>query len=374
MGREVDTVDAMLTPRPLDRDPSRREPARPRWQWMALVGLVLIAVTVVAAYVRIPYLAVAPGSARHLDDLVEVPKEKLHPSPGRILVTTVAVWEVTPIEAVVGWLDRDVDVLPRTRLLGPTSSRGQFKRRSVQAMSDSKEIAVVVALRRLGLPVTEHGKGALVVAVESGTPADGRVSQGEVITAVDARPTPLSQQAAEQVRAGAAGEPVTLEVQGVDGETRVERVVLASRPEGGGGFLGVMLTTKGHGFDLPFEVDIDSAGIGGSSAGLAFTLEVLDALTPGDLTGGKDVAVTGTMELDGTVGDVGGVAQKVAAAQAAGARHFLVPDGEFEAAAARAGGELEVIKVSDLEDALAALGRLGGDVGPLAAGPKGAHG
>ena len=53
---------------------------------------------------------------------------------------------------------------------------------------------------------------------------------------------------------------------------------------------------------LPFEIAFDTGEIGGPSAGLAFTLTLLDELTEGDLLGGVDVAVTGTMQLDGSVG------------------------------------------------------------------------
>ena len=126
------------------------------------------------------------------------------------------------------------------------------------------------------------------------------------------------------------------------------------------------LGTKAHKFDYPFDVKIDTSGIGGPSAGLAFTLALIDDLTPGELTGGRDVAVTGTIDVNGTVGEVGGVVQKTAAVRKAKATLFLVPPGEYADAAKHAGKHLKVVKVSTLKDALAALGANGGDVPKLA--------
>jgi PDZ domain-containing protein len=370
---EADTVNPMVMRGPLGWEGLTAPPPRRRWLVTALAGSVVVLLLLGAGSLDIPYLAVAPGSARDVDELVRVPIEKAFPVRGGLLLTTVALRRVSAIEAVAGWLDGDVDVVSRRRILG-TDSRRQFRRRNVQAMDDSKEAAVVVSLRRLGFTVTEQGMGALVVGVERQSPAFGHLHEGDVITAVGGQATALSQQAVDRIRAGRPGQALSLEVHGPGGARRTEQVVLAAHPHRPGGFLGVTLRTKEQSYDLPFEVDIDSAGIGGSSAGLAFALQLVDTLSEGELTGGARVAVTGTIELDGTVGKVGGVAQKVAAARNAGARYFLVPEAEFDEAVAHAAGKLEVIEVSTLEDALVALGRLGGDVRAIAPGRRGAQG
>jgi len=116
---------------------------------------------------------------------------------------------------------------------------------------------------------------------------------------------------------------------------------------------------------LPFELDIDTGRIGGPSAGLAFTLSLIDELTPGELTGGGDVAVTGTIELDGTVGAIGGLRQKASAVRQAGVKVFIVPsaqgEDDIEAARKAAGGDVTIIPVDNLDQALQALQQLGGD-------------
>lgn len=113
---------------------------------------------------------------------------------------------------------------------------------------------------------------------------------------------------------------------------------------------------------LSARIHVDSAGVGGGSGGLALTLGLLDALTGGDLTGGHRVAVTGTIAPNGLVGDVDGVGQKAASARAAGAEYLLVPPGGFEVAKAHAGA-VTVVKVSTLDEALAVLAGIGGELG-----------
>jgi Lon-like protease len=107
-------------------------------------------------------------------------------------------------------------------------------------------------------------------------------------------------------------------------------------------------------------VSFDTGDVGGPSAGLAFTLALIDVLTPGELTGGERVAVTGAIGADGTVIPVGGTAQKAAAVRRAGIGVFLVPAEDY-ADALQTAGDVEVIEVTSVDGALRELVRLGGD-------------
>ncbi|HET7490131.1 MAG TPA: PDZ domain-containing protein [Acidimicrobiales bacterium] len=331
---------------------------------------VLVALVVGALQVGLPYYALAPGEARQVDDLIKVPGDRRFPPRGDVLLSTVSIRRVTALEALTGWLDPNTEVVPEERILG-TTPRKQFTQQNIEEMDNSKQNAAVVALRRLGYTVTEHGKGALVVQVDEAAPAHGHLVQGDVVTAVDGKPTPLVDDLVGAVRSRQPGDIVHLDVTNAKGESRTEDVTLGRHPGREGGYLGVVLKTKEQKFDYPFDLSIDSGAIGGPSAGLAFTLGVLDVLTPGELTGGQKIAATGTIDLDGTVGDVGGVVQKTAAVRKAGAKVFLVPPGEYREARAHAGRNLEVVKVSTLDEALAAIGKHGGDVSAVQA-PKAA--
>jgi PDZ domain-containing protein len=353
-------------------------PPRHRLLGVVIALVLILGLVSVGFYYRLPYYALAPGSARNVSPLIETktPGTKTYPPKGQVLLTTISLQQVRPVEAFVGWLRSDVDVLPEKDVLPPDTSDQQYRQFNYQVMDESKQNAIVVALRILGYQVTEKGEGALVEKVLAKFPAQGRLRPGDVIKAIDGKPVGLVSDAVAVIGTHQPGDVLNVDVVQADGsQPHQVQVPVASDPEQGGKpVLGVLLRSFKRDFDLPFDLDIQSGKIGGPSAGLAFTLGVIDTLTPGELTGGRKVAVTGTIEIDGRVGDVGGVAQKTSAVKAAGAEVFLVPAGEYDVAKAHAGPHLKVIKVTTVQEALAALGSLGGDLsalGPVAAGQRG---
>lgn len=366
----MNTIKPMVVPSPLGWEPL---PAQPRRRWLGIAVPIAVFVILLGASVSIvlPYYALAPGSAREVNDLVVADAQR-YPAKGEVLLTTVSLGPVRPLDALIGWLDRDVDIVPRDRILPPRTNGREYRQINVQLMDESKQTAIVVALRRLGHQISETGEGALVVRVFEGLPADEHLQPGDVITAVNGRPTPLYQDAVAAIRAGKPGDVVRFDVTPPGGAPpRVEEVVLATSPDGSSTpVVGVELRTHRLRFDMPFNVDIRSGPIGGPSAGLAFTLGVIDVLTEGELTGGAKVAATGTINIDGTVGDVGGVIQKAAAVRESGATVFLVPKGEYAQAKRRLGDSVRVIPVSNLQEALDGLGSVGGHVSALGPPPQ----
>jgi PDZ domain-containing protein len=363
---DVDTIDPMVVPDPVGDapsiEPSERSVPLPLWQrfwWVLPIGVAVLTMSVVLN-TTLPYYAIAPGDAPEVDALIRAPEDRLYPSAGEIYLATVSLGRVKPLEALQGWLDGDTDVVPEEQILGRTPPK-EYRQQNLQLMDDSKQTALVVALRQIGHHVPERGKGALITQVSPKSPAEGRFEPGDTITGIDGVKVELLQQAVERIRSHKPGDTARVEVLNANGVTRVEEVTLSPSEEGHA-FLGVVMRTRDRTFDLPFDVSIESGLIGGPSAGLAFVLGLVEELLPGELTGGQRVAVTGTIDIDGTVGDVGGVAQKTAAVRAKGAKYFLVPPGEYEIAKAHAGKSLTVVKVATLDEAIDALGRLGGDI------------
>jgi PDZ domain-containing protein len=333
--------------------------------------VVLAILLAIVSSIRLPYVQLAPGGAEPINQLLEVPAKYEHPPKGSFLLTTVSlVSDVRALDLVRDYFDPDIVVISRKAIFG-TSSKTQYNQQAAQDMDDSKQNAVVLALRTLGYDVPEHGDGALVGALASGNvPAKGQLAPGDVITAVDATPAKLADDAIHALQRHKPGETVALTVTSKDGTVTHPSIRLGSRTESSCSVavvtaavpcLGVTLSTKNHKFDYPFDVKIDTSGVGGPSAGLAFALALIDELTPGELTGGSNVAVTGTIDINGTVGDVGGVVQKTAAVRRSGARLFLVPPGEYAEARKHAGKHLKVVQVTTLDDALAALRANGGE-------------
>jgi PDZ domain-containing protein len=309
----------------------------------------------------LPYYAIAPGSAIDTSQLVQVAPAHAHPPTGKILLTTVSLGKVTLLEALEGWLDPAVDVVQEKVIAGPDVDEKELRRQNLEMMEQSKQSAIGVAFEALGVDAI-RGSGAEIVEVVDGTPADGALKVGDTIVGVDGTPVTVDYEAVRALSAHHPGDEVDLDVAAADGARRTETVKLAAREDDRKkAFLGVGLSTKDLAFDFPFPVEVQSERIGGPSAGLAFTLEVIDNLTDGELTGGLKVATTGTIELDGSVGEVGGVAQKTIAVKRSGATLFLVPSGEYEVAKRFAGDDLEVEAVDSLDEALAALAKAGGN-------------
>lgn len=342
--------------------PERPAAPRRRLRFWGLVALVAsLALLTGAATFTIPYYAIAPGSAVPVSPLVEVVDGPSHPPDGEILLTTVSLRQVTLLGAVQGWIDPAVDVVKEEIIRPPDVSSEEYRRLNLQAMDTSKEQALGVAFEHLGYDAIT-GSGAQIVQIVRDTPADRDLAPGDTILAVDGEPIELHSEAVNVLAERRPGDDVVLTVEDDAGDEREVQVRLASHPDDDDRpFLGVTLRTRDPRFEFPYEVEIASDRIGGPSAGLAFTLEVLDLLTEGELTGGRLVAATGTMELDGSVGQVGGVAQKAVAVRKAGAELFLVPAGELEEARRHAGKGLQVEEVTSLEDALRILSTFGGN-------------
>jgi len=331
---------------------------------LVVVSSLLVGVGVSARYVQLPYDTLAPGSARAVNAVIEVKGHPSYPPLGKVFYTTVAVRErVNPYEALAGWIDPAVEVVPEIRVRG-TVPPEQFQRMNVEAMADSKTTAQVLALRELGF--TNLGVGAEVVDVQPDLPASKVLKPADVVVAIDDQAITTSTDAVTAIRARAPGDTLRLRIRRGDAPPVDVEAVLA----GGEGrpLLGVRLSTK---IKLPFEINIDSGRVVGPSAGLAYGLELLDLLTPGELTGGGSVAVTGELLSDGTVGPIGGVAQKAVTVRRAGIKVFIVPRENEAEARANAGSGLEVRGVANFEEALKALGALEGS-NALALGKPGA--
>lgn len=371
---DLSTIDPMVQP-----GPSRpaTEPRRPRrWlRWVIAVVVLVVAVAVAGTTIKLDYYALAPGSAVAVDKLIKVPPDKSHPAPPDLFLTTVSLSQVRAIDYLPDKLSSDVSVVPAKEVLG-TTPPDQLQVQNALEMEDSKQAASVAALRRLNYPVTEHDNGAIVVAVGSNTPAAGKLQIGQTITAINGHPTPTADQAVAITHAQHPGDVVHVTVDpGAGAPPHDVAITLGGRQVQGQqvAFMGVQLTTHAQ-YQLPFPITINSEGIGGPSAGLAYTLGIIQALTPDNLTGGHKVSATGTIDPAGHVGDVGGVAQKTVAVRNAGATLFLVPPSEYKAAVQHAGSRLRVVPVSSLDQALAALGNNGGNTRDLPPPPRGEAG
>jgi PDZ domain-containing protein len=322
--------------------------------------LLLTAFVISASVVPLPYYAFKPGAVRDTEPLISVDGTEVYPADGSISYTTVSLRQATLVGLIQGWLDDDIDIHPEEDVLGDRDA-DENRTFNLALMDDSKNVAAQVALEQLGYDVPVTSDGQQVVDVDPNSAAHGALEPGDTIVAVDGEAIDEPDDLIRLLSGKAPGDTVTLGVETPDGEASDVDVTLTAAPDDPErAVIGVVVQPRNLQYDFPVDLEIDTGDVGGPSAGLAFTLGILDDLTPGELTGGEDVAVTGTINPDGSVGPVGGTGQKAAAVREAGIGTFLVPSADYEAANSRA-GDVEVIAVDSVDDALAALADLGGN-------------
>lgn len=346
--------------------------------WLALplmtIGIATCIVVVVAALIPVRLWEVAPGSVQKVgprltfDDSARE-MTTIFPAENSIHFVTALGSKLTALDAFVGTFDPDVDVQTYEDRFGNESPSTQ-RQIGAQSMTTSKQIAEYVALDLLGFPVS-FSYGDIVIQelvcadVPESRSACRVLNVGDVIVAIDSQSTPTLEELIDAMDGKKSGDEVTVTVipHGGGGQER-RRVELMTSPDDPSRTIIGFIPLDTRSVNLPFEVEIDTDSIGGPSAGLAFTLALLDDLTQGDLFGGQKVVATGTVSEDGSVGAIGALPQKAAAVKLFGADIFLVPssqtDEDLAAASRILGKSVKIVRVSSVEDALGVLEDLGG--------------
>jgi PDZ domain-containing protein len=348
--------------------PAGGGPDRRRRRWPAFllagIGAVVLAALLVAPFIHVPYVIVAPGDATPLDNtVVQVRGARTYGHHGDLLYLTVTVSNRDPnlYRWLFAKLDPDTDVSKKQTVIGGCASYEENNRLAASAMDQSQDTAKAVALRRLGYTVESDAGPVQIVDVVCDGPSAGKLELGDQIVAIDGQPVNLAEEVRPPIVAHQPGETAMFTVLR-DGERRDVQVRLGERKDADTGapvtYAGIY-TQQEVRHQLPLTVDIDTQRVSGPSAGLAFTLAIIDQLTPGSLTGGKNVAITGAIKEDGSVEIVGGVKQKAVTARRAGAKFMIVPKGEVQDARSRA-GDMKVVGVDTVDDALRVLERAGG--------------
>jgi Lon-like protease len=324
----------------------------------ALLALpLLLALLVMVAVQPLPYVTYSPGptvdilSTRDGQEAVQVSGHKTYHDDGELRLTTIYVDQpqerVTLERLMAAWLDPTEAVYPRSAVYAPDETDESNDTESAVQMVSSQDAAVATALTELGYdvqPVVE------VLNVSKGYPAAGRLEVRDVLERVGGRAIKTPQDVVDAVDAAPVGRPLDFRV--LRKGTQVD-VDVTPKEFDGDKRIGI---TPGLGYTFPFQVSVDiGEGIGGPSAGLMFSLAIYDTLTPGSLTGGAVVAGTGTIDGDGRTGPIGGIQQKIAGAEAAGAELFMVPVGNCADTTDVDPGDMRLVRVDTMHDAVKAI-------------------
>jgi PDZ domain-containing protein len=311
---------------------------------LALIGLVFA-----LNFYRLPVVALSPGPMEDVLARLKVEGLRVYDSEGKLYLTSVGIDDnVRFYEALLDMANRDVELVPRAQLYPDEQDSTEVDAENAALMDRSKETATVVALREVGYKI--EPSGAQVTQVVSGAPADGKLRAGDEILEADGRAVDSTDDVRKAITSHQPGEKVDFRVKrDKDGRTAsvsVEVQEVDDQPR-----VGILLQDVFP--ELPVKVTIDTENnIGGPSAGLMFTLSIIDKLTREDLTGGRRIAGTGEIALDGSVLPVGGVGEKLIAVRRLGVTTFLIPAENCAGVRGRVPDGLRLVKVSKVGDAL----------------------
>ncbi|MDR6556187.1 YlbL family protein [Arthrobacter pascens] len=355
-------------------DPAGSRPATardPRVSAMTLSGLIALVLGVTAAVLPVPYVVESPGPTFNTlgqdngKPVISITGRDTYPAEGNLNLTTVYVdggpnGPVSVFEAFSAWIDGSKAVYPQELIFPTGVTKEQSQQESAVAMTTSQENAVASALKELDIP---FGQKLEVAELSEGSASQGKLKPGDVFTSINGKPITSLSVVQDELAAG-TGKPAVIVVER-EGKAVTETVTPA-RSDSGRFILGVLLKYR---FTFPFDVKISLEKVGGPSAGMMFALGIIDTVTPGDLTGGKHIAGTGTISPDGVVGPIGGVAVKMHGARADGATMFLAPAANCAEVSGHVPEGLQVVKVENLDEAKRAveLAASGGDTSGLPA-------
>jgi len=325
---------------------------------LLLASLLAMVLTSGAVSAQVPYVALGPGPTYNTlgevegADVIQIQGSETFPTDGRLDLTTVGVTpSLTLLEALRGWFDRDLAVVPRDVVYPPGRRDEEVNAENAESMRRSQNSAATAAARYLGYEVAE----VTIEGLSPGSPAQGRLQVGDVLTRVDDTPLRDAAELRSLVDEGGVGTVRRIDYlrDGVAGTASVTTTGAEDDEGQTRPVLGVLVAEEP--VDLPFDVEITLEEVGGPSAGLMFALGILEKLGEPSLTGGRYIAGTGEISGDGMVGPIGGIPQKLVAASDKGADVFLVPAGNCAEAVLRPPDGLVLAEVGALDEALAAL-------------------
>jgi PDZ domain-containing protein len=333
------------------------------------IGAVLVgALTWLTLHAPVPYVQLEPGPSYNTlgqddqgKDVIVLTGATATQSKGQLRFLTIVIRrQLNLLEAIQGWFQSDESVVPEELYFPPNQTQQEIDKQNAQDFATSISSAQTAALTKLGYPPLV---GVKDVAAESS--AEGKLKPGDIIVSVDGTKIDTVDTMVNLLRAKPVGTAFQFQITRDGTPMTVE---VATRDDGGVPRIGVTPEITSA---APFKISIPIENVGGPSAGLMLTLGIIDKIEPEDLTGGKIIAGTGTIDPQGKVGPIGGLPQKLVTAKSAGATWFLTPKDNCAEGVANQKVGLPLVQVSTLDDALNALADIrAGKEPPLCPGSK----
>ena len=347
--------------------PSEESRRRRRLRRAVVAGSFILVVALIAAVFLVPVNAVieAPGPTWNVldngsssdQDVLKVSGTETYPTEGALRMTTVSVsgcpgYPVTTADVIAAWFSADKRIVDRNEVCPQDQSAEQVEETGKAQMTASQDSAVIAALVETGkagamhLTVTEVTEQQTSTEIQAGDVLETITPEGGQTTTL----TSFSQ-LRELMTTIPEGTRVTLGVRRGDQKASAALTTIAPQEGTTGSLLGLSLKIS---VDSPVEATFGLSDVGGPSAGMMFALGVVDEITPGSLTGGKDISGTGTIDMTGQVGPIGGIQQKMAGARESGSTFFLAPASNCNEVKGHEPKDMQVFAVNTLHEAVAA--------------------
>lgn len=321
------------------------------WPAYLTGGLFVLGVLCTIAWnVELPYLAYGPGPVSDAADAIFVEQADVYPPDGELLMLTVVSQDVNVYEALIAGFDPTIDLVRKQAVRREGETDEEYRNRVLQQMDDSNYRSILVALDYLGFEMVPVE--VVINEIVEGVPAEDVLELGDTILAVNGQPVSSVGDIGETLQGSSVGDVVEVMIRR-GSEVSAVLVELAERTDEPD--LPMIGIIPGELTDPPFPLEIRAGDVGGPSAGMMHALAIIDTLTEGELTKGHVIAGTGTIKVDGSVGNIGGIRQKVVAAEAAGASFILVPEGNYEKALTAERQSIEIVPVATIDDAVTFL-------------------
>ncbi|GAX90410.1 PDZ/DHR/GLGF domain protein [Effusibacillus lacus] len=335
------------------------------------IRILLPLLLILSWFISLPYYVYQPGSAEELQPMVTVAGGQKD-EKGSLMLTTVM---TVPVKNIYyygyGLLFPNRELVPREQVDRGMSDE-EYKNLLQHMMSGSQESSIIAAMRYLNMPVTVRYLGVVVSSVAPYSKAKGKLQTGDLIEKVDGRDVAKREDLIQYLQTKKIGDKVQVQINRNNQSSTVEVELVQLLDRYGKPLedkrigLGIDLITKQKTENL-LPVDFKTEQIGGPSAGMMFALEIISQMTPGDLTKGRKIAGTGTIDAEGTVGQIGGIEHKIVAAHKKGAEIFFSPadvdkdDSNTKVArqkAAEIGTSMKIVPVRTLTEAIEYLKNL----------------
>lgn len=318
------------------------------WPLYVIGALFFVGVmSVIAWNIELPYLAYSAGPVSDAADLIVAEDVDLYPPEGELLMLTVISQDVNIFEALIAGADPTIDLVRKQAVRREGETDEEYRNRVLQQMDDSNFRSIAVALRFLGYEMVPVE--VVINDIVEGVPASSVFELGDTVRAVNGSTIMTVDDFAPALEGYRVGDVVAITVERAGSLVDLEVELAEREDEPGTPMIGIVL---GELTEAPFPIRIEAGDIGGPSAGMMHAIAIIDTLTEGELTRGRVIAGTGTIQFDGTIGSIGGIRQKVVAAEAAGAEFILVPQGNYESALTARRERIEIVPVATLEDAI----------------------